>query len=462
MFNVFRHAKVDYWPYQEPLNELLTFAVSEPEKVFAPNEEANNFLRHPQLEKVHFYEYERLAEIIPEFFRKEFVYDQYFSFTTLELQELKNYLKMLIDSAPARPVIQECRSAGRVEELKQILGGIHLFLWRNPWDQWWSYKLGFDVHNLLIANASYPPPFMERIKNELQIPEFHNSEIFCEHKFFNKRWLNARGSYMLFFALWCHAMLEAYPKCDLAINIDSLSKKTDYRKNINLQLDQMGIKGLDFSGCHVPQAIYGKSDQDFFDEIETQVVSIFLDSGYSNESIKGITRLRHLHQTSFSDSDQKNTVVRDALRARELARSFETEASSEMRSLREAKLKIDALNDELQSIYNSRFWRVTKAFRNLASFFKWLVGINKHLISIIIIKIISFALRTPRIKNNALLWISKWNRLLQYAQARGLVKIVNCGSKTFVRIVERIPEKIETKDEKRVYNSIIFQKRNRK
>ena len=222
IFNVFRRSPSGYWCYQEPLNEYLLCSANSPDKLLDDLFSLSSYLRHPELDKPYFFEFNHLASEIGRLFHKKFCYDQYFLSETDDVTDLKAYISMLIQGAKGRPVFQFCRSSGRVKNLKAEYAGTHIFLWRNPWDQWWSYKKDsyFDNANLLIANAPTATAFIAKVRDELGINGFHRSDIQSEVEYFNRHPLDASGSYMLFYALWCHAMLEARPSCDILVNID--------------------------------------------------------------------------------------------------------------------------------------------------------------------------------------------------------------------------------------------------
>lgn len=382
IFNVFRNSGAGYWCYQEPLNEHLLFATDAPEKLLETHKQTSSHLRHPALKKPYFDEFFPLAEIIGNLFRKEFSYDEYFLSEKNADTDLITYFSALIDGAMGRPVFQCCRTAGRVAPLKSGCSGIHLFLWRNPWDQWWSYKLDiyFDKSNLLIANSPSAPAFIQKLRKDLEIETFHSSDFWIENEYIGRQRLDASGSYMLFYALWCHSMLEGRPHCDAMINIDRLSVSDSYQAEIVASLSDMGINGIDFSDCATPIGFYSKKDIDFFQRIEDQIHDLLLCHGYSQNQLDEILLLRR--EYSVSPNEIKNVelaVIRDAERARELARRYETELAKGCDIARDLQVKIQQVTERLQiaeeraqqtqsqltTVYNSRSWRITSPLRIL-------------------------------------------------------------------------------------------------
>ena len=328
MFNVFRRSTYGYWCYQEPLNEHLLYAASEPERLLEYDIDNQQYLRHPEMSKPYFYEFHTIADEVGKHFHKELSYDQYFSSENKDSTSLENYFTVLLKGSQGRPLFQCCRTAGRVERLKSEFNGAHIFLWRNPWDQWWSYKVDafFDRTNLLIANSVSAPMFIKKLCDDLSFETIHSSDFWTECTHMSKQRLDAAKSYMLFYALWCHAMLEARPHCDVIINIDQLSTNKSYREEILVNMTNLGIKELDYSDCGIPVGVYGKKDTDFFNIIEVQVHDLLLDNGYSKKNLDEVLMLRH--EFSIARDEIKNAekcIERSAEQARYLALRNETE-----------------------------------------------------------------------------------------------------------------------------------------
>lgn len=335
LFNVFRRSDSGFWCYQEPLNEKLLIKASQPNGFKTRVDGIQELLRHPELDKAYTYEFHVVADEFTKLFREEFSYKQFFFDNSDNLKDIRDYFSALINGAKGRPVFQCCRTSGRVDGLKAAFDGIHIFLWRNPWDQWWSYKSDnyFSSRNMFIADANNLPAFLQSIKNELKIPAFTNTHPSVKHAYFTNRQLDSSGSYALFYALWCHAMLEAKPSCDLAISIDELSLSNSIRETAIKKLEQLGIKGIDFTDCLIPRASYGESDREFFASVEDHIHELLLANGYSTEQLNELTRLSEERIRSVADtSNPANSAIRDAMRAREYALRTENKLS-EMQSM---------------------------------------------------------------------------------------------------------------------------------
>jgi hypothetical protein len=286
-------------------------------------------LRHPLIASPYFLELYETWEHWRELVSKPIIYDEYFD--DIGSDQLIKYLTALITHAKGRPVIQECRTICRINAIKKKLGGFHLYLWRNPWDQWWSYKATdyFDTTSQLILNAPIHPEAITRLKKEIGFAEFHHDDISQEFSHFAMNRLSANNSYFIFYLLWCLGLLEGMANADLLLNIDALSDSPSYMEDIKKQLLDFNVTGIDFSDCSVPQTYYRDEDKAFFSVIEDRVHGILLLSGYSQEQLTRLQGLRHssepkLWASSLGDIPP-DQLLSNGVRAREIVLRHETE-----------------------------------------------------------------------------------------------------------------------------------------
>jgi hypothetical protein len=345
LFNVFRRSPAGYTCYQEPLNEFLLCARTEPEKLLAIHEAAARTYRHPKLDRPYFAEFHIVADEVGRLYRKEFAYDQYFAQSAEEVASLKEYFGMLCAAAKGSAVFQCCRSSGRLATAKQECGGTHIYLWRNPWDQWWSSKvdLAFDVNYLLVANARHPPAPLAELRRRLGIPEFHDPDIHREREFFFEHRLDARGSYALFFLLWCLAANSAASSADLVISIDELAASPDYQDAMRIQLAALGIHALDFSDCRVPRMAYGSADRSFFADVEAEVLELMRGHGIADECIETLRLMSRTAQGATPESVDQIDLV-DSQRQeilRTLARRQEDEIPNLLTALTQSRSLVE-------------------------------------------------------------------------------------------------------------------------
>lgn len=321
VFNVFRTSGKGFWCYQEPLHETVLTHKSNPKRLIEEDDSLLAALRHPDMSAPHFQEIYEVAEICLPNLSANMCYSGYF--TENSVNSGAPYLSSLIGSAKGRPLIEECRTASRIGVLKSLLGGTHIYLWRNPWDQWWSYKtLQYFAHaNQVILDSSEGPAPIKLLKDAISFVPSGKESITEQFEYFYQRPLPARESYLVFYVLWCIALKEGKTYADILLNIDSLSESVTYRQCILEQLQQHQIFDLDFSDCRSPSTVFDKSEIRFFEEIEMHASEILLAGGWSQADLDEVQSLRKRFAPSSqseSESTDPASALRDASRARQL------------------------------------------------------------------------------------------------------------------------------------------------
>lgn len=431
LFNVFRRAG-GYWCYQEPLHEVALYARDEPKVLLLDQgDEKRRLLRHPHIEKQYFQELHDVWPTWKDRLSQPAIYASYFAPLNVDIGI--EYWQALIDAAQGRPVFQECRTAGRMKEMREQLGGFHIYLWRNPWDQWWSYKVTpyFDVANLLIIHAPYVPLAVRALCTFLGFEPYVQEDIEKAFAHFSATPLTSEESYLIFYLLWCLAIQAGMQSAHLLLNIDRLSDSSVYREEIQAQLAKVGIDGIDFSDCQIPQGSYPEQDQEFFISLENKIHQLLQDGGWSYEELTLVQTLRQRFQPlNWSEPPQMKSGLYEmavqASRARTLARRFESnlagvtrewmvkvgEIEREARQVglkmqmaqekvqqveemvlraeerarraeeraqraeeraRQAEMKVKQSEVSLQNVYDSRSWRITSPLRRGSKSITWFV-----------------------------------------------------------------------------------------
>jgi len=351
LFNKFRESANGYWCYQEPLNEFFLHKIDRKDLVTYEKDKMNQ-LRHPNMEKPYFYEFYHIWDEIKDIFQKEFCYDTFFDVSGTE-NRILSYFTLLIKQAQGRPMIQCTRSYARAKYMAQNFDALNIFLWRNPWDQWWSYKINdyFDTINLLILNAKNTTLFFNKIKSEINFVEFHNENIFKEILFFRNQKITSKQSYLLFYANWCFSLIENLKWVDMDINIDKLSLSQTYKKNISADLEKFNHPGFEFSDCSVTQSIFTREDKNFFLEIENEVYGYFLQSGYSQQEINDIISLRkqmdpnYLKKSKSSGKNESNPISY----VRNVVFRLESELANKVTEIKNERISNQTTNEKIKS-----------------------------------------------------------------------------------------------------------------
>ncbi|TJW06551.1 MAG: hypothetical protein E5W82_27505 [Mesorhizobium sp.] len=346
---VTREGKPCYTCFQEPIHEIALYARHNPD-VLLTFEGSGSFqqaARHPHLEKPYFQELYDVHSAWKDVISPEIIYPGYFGGTAVSATSA--YLRAIIEAAPNRPIIQECRTPLRMALLKGQLGGSHVFLWRNPWDQWWSLKATdyFDTAHQLVLNAPGYPQVISILKDYIGFESYEESSISAQFSFYGLRRPSAEASYLTYFTLYMLAMLEAGRAADFSINIDQLSSSPDYRAKILEKFKSCRIKGVNFSDCSVAQAPYDKRDAAFFEPLERRVLKWLKETGHEPAQIALVQRLREESAPSFGSRPKIKRFSVEIGRLRDvLIRTENREAAT----LRDLNAKVAAQQAELTSL----------------------------------------------------------------------------------------------------------------
>lgn len=294
--NTFRRTPGN-WCYQEPFHEHLRFIDEDPARLLAVHAEGEQ-LRHPRMENPYFWEFHEVGPELRRLFRKEFSYDAWFAAPgdpSFEPQRV--YLETLVRVARGRPVFKCCRTAGRVAAIRDALGGMHVHLWRNPWDQWWSYKNSdyFDATTALILNAWAVPAVLLEIRDACRIATWHDSDVEREAIRAMAHRLPPEEAYLAFYALWLYAFIATEDAAQLSVSIDALSSSSSYREAVLQAFAEHNIGGLDFSDCSVPQSVFQERERHAFAAAEERVHDIFRRHGYAAQVLAAVAEARQRH-----------------------------------------------------------------------------------------------------------------------------------------------------------------------
>jgi len=457
-FNVFRRSARGYWCYQEPLNDLVLWSQGNKEKLLEFHENTSNTLRHPHLDRPYFWELHEVADQCLPKLKKKHIYDAYFPEGQEDVGQV--FFESLIRAAKAIPMIQECRTSMRIQALKNKLGGRHLYLWRNPWDQWWSYKVSyyFDLTNQLFINGKNYPEVISRLRREIGFHEFHNDDLQAQFDWFARHRLSPDKNYMLFYTLWLLGLQHGMMHADALISIDRLSREPGYGQRMKAMLEERGLIGLDLTDCQIPQACYGREDKAFFREIEEKVHDLFLCSGGFREELDDLLHLRHsCEPETWTDSGAYVNgldLIRDAERARTVVQRIEerevavqvaaskyiesTVAAAEARVQQaearvqqaearvqqaearghRAEAKVQETEVHIAALLNSTSWRITRPLRGIRRVLRgdlWpIVAIKNSLkrrLKNVIVVMIAFVRRRPFISRLAFRCLNYMPRL---------------------------------------------------
>ena len=286
LFDRFRHATSPYWCYQEPYHEATMWLQTHPDDLLGFDHRTSAALRHPVLDRPYFAEVHALREHVAPLFHKGISFDSLFD--TSSCLTFHAYTRALIEFAPQRPLLQCCRSFGRVRQIRSEHGGIHIHLWREPREQWWSYQIQdyFDITSLAILQANSLPVPLQRVADRIGFRHERRSTFEEDYTSLLRFPIDAAGRYMAFYALWLYSQWSNFELADCNISLDALAGEPAALQACMGRLQELGVDGVDLSACAVPHSQLGPADDSFFDLIEQEVRQLFLDSGYAGEGME--------------------------------------------------------------------------------------------------------------------------------------------------------------------------------
>jgi precorrin-2 methylase len=322
MFEVFRRLGSQYTCFQEPLHEIALHAKTDTAILDDPQDSQKaNVLRHPPLSRSYFSELFEVADACLPHLQERGIYDGYFGTDTRPRGI--DYWQSLIGQAAARPVIQECRSAGRIEGIKHQLGGHHVYLWRNPWDQWWSYQVSpyFDLTTQLIFNASSRPPLVQLVSEHIGFQPLPVGPLDVAYDHFSRRLLSPDHAYQAFYTLWLLGLHQGCKHADQLVNIDQLSANATARRHAVAALERVGVSGLSLDDCHSPVSSFTDKEQARFNELEQDIHQLWIKAGLPESDLQRLLTLRQKAAPErHALAGQEVTLANELSRYRDLLR----------------------------------------------------------------------------------------------------------------------------------------------
>ncbi|MEH0742557.1 hypothetical protein H4F05_13670 [Vibrio cholerae] len=405
VFNQFRNSNSPYWCYQEPLHEKAIFAKSDFRILLESDDSTAKLLRHPELNRPYFWELFEVAPTCLKYIDEASPYKSFFR----EDEATIDYFTSLVEESKARPVIQECRTSARIDVLKRRMGGEHIYLWRNPWDQWWSYKVldYFDTANQVILNADDVPLTIDLLRKKIRFKTYQAENLNDEFFWYKRNKLSFDESYLAFYVLWLLSLIEAMQFADLLINMDTLSSNDSYTKKIELDLVSCGISGIEFGNCNSPFFHFHRSEIERFRKIEEVAHSLFIDSGVDAVILQRALDEKERHSISFEEENcNSQSWINESFKARKIAERYHeecleikaigdgfinhisSELNHEITKLREEAIAKDLLienykntlkeeslirneyKDKYELVVQSRLWKLTEPIRQITTFLR--------------------------------------------------------------------------------------------
>lgn len=293
IYHAFKRAGTQFFCYYEPIHELVLESMTNKQLLLSFGDADTDALRHPRLENTYLYEMWLTYDAWKAHAKKSIIYENFFDKND---EDFRTFIKAVNIAATARPFIQDCRTSFRIPSVRKAINGTHIYLWRNPWDQFASYGISnyFHTANLVIMNAKRPPLFIERIKSLMNFSQFNGDDIASEFHFYSRLNIEPNQRYLIFYALWLSGLIEGVRHADFCLSIDGLSNKhaTTYSADIVSLLNSHGIDGVTFEDCAIPTYAISLAEQKVFQKIESDIHHLLESTGYLAGEITDALALR--------------------------------------------------------------------------------------------------------------------------------------------------------------------------
>ena len=356
-----------YYPYHEPFHEIMKNLTNSWSDVTGRTDQIRGALRHNFLAGGYFDEYSRLLPYLKKSFDERFSYEYFFLDHRTVAQDLSAYIETLIKGAPRPPVLQCTRTIGRVQWLKLNFKSKHVFLIRNPWDQWYSYKVDEYIASTPRIILSQPdlPKVLADVLSFRNVPPSRGSTIEEKLAFTYTHPLPPETDYALFFALWVYAFVMGKRHCDVTLDMDLICEDTTHRTTAIQELAAIGLEGIDFSDANLPAAVFEPKERSFYEIIEDQVLEVFRNHSFGTDEISEVEAyLDRRRKETFSGiiaAKSSGLILNDAARLRDVLLRGERHRASitigltEALNVREAEITAAKLygsqkQEEIQSL----------------------------------------------------------------------------------------------------------------
>ncbi len=312
----------EYHIYHEPFHEVIAQLPSSWSSLIARTDEMKSFLRHGFLADGYFSEYSELLADIELKYDEKFSYGCFFLNAGDNAPELKNYIDMLRSGASKRPVLQCTRTIGRIAWMKYNYDSNHVFLLRNPWTQWYSYKVDSYIANtprLIYSQCNVPPPLKEVFELSGGRPLI-GARLKEQILHGISQPLDSNQDYMLFFGLWLYSFVCGHEYSDVFVDMDAICESEAQRARCVEELDSIGVHGVDFSDVSLHKVIFDERELPRFMGIEADVMQVFKRHGLAiDRACKYLEKMRDsFFLSNKTASIPGSEILEDAYRMREL------------------------------------------------------------------------------------------------------------------------------------------------
>ena len=380
--------------YHEPMHEVIASLPNSWSELSGRKDQLKSTLRHGFLIGGYFDEFSHLLPSIKKTFDPKFSFDYYFMEAGGSAPDLKAYIDLLVGGAPKPPVLQCTRTSGRIAWLKENYKSNHVFLLRNPWDQWYSYKVDLYIATtprIIYSQSNLPEVLGAVFEASGALPLIGcdtQEKLVCGFKCPP----TPDQDYFLFFGLWLYSFVCGERDCDAVIDMDELSTSAEYQANCIASLEKLGIQSIDFSDARLHRTVFDEREQPGFRIVEDQVLEIYRQHGMPIGSAHEY--LEAARKKAFVSSKKLEAVASEVLEDAHRMRGLLAERDGQIASLSQAVTERDgqiaslsqavterdgqiaslsqAVTEReitIQALQQSNSWKITAPLRKVSAMF---------------------------------------------------------------------------------------------
>ncbi|MGC5704160.1 glycosyltransferase [Pseudomonas sp. NFXW11] len=372
--------------YHEPMHEMIETLHESWEALADRRDELKSILRHGFLVGGYFDEFSHLLPEIKKTFDSSLSFGSYFIGQDDSDSKLKAYIDLLLEGALNAPVLQCTRTVGRIGWLRKNYDSRHVFLLRNPWCQWYSYKSDpyISVTPRLIYSQERIPAVLSDVLNVRGILPLKGDSVQAKVAFAFENPISPADDYFLFFAIWLHSFLSGTQESEVVIDMDALNSNVTYREQTINNLAGVGITSVDFSDVNLHRIVFSLRELATYSVIEDQVIEIFRRHEYSAEVLAKVSGYLAIERrvTFISDkalSEPASGVLEDAYRMREALFARDEQSSKLIARLNLALNQGNLQVDMLSQFVTERDLEIQRLSQTVAERDLKIIGFNEAL-----------------------------------------------------------------------------------
>lgn len=275
--------------FYEPLHQEYVSMSTRKPSPWDFSEDLSEHMHFPPLDKSLTHEYGSLLTLdsvgLP-LFKKSFSFDEYC--LTGDNPDLKSYLDSLIENAGDKiPVLQFNRTPLRIRWFRRAYPeAVHIYLVRNPHDQFQSYVHMmhdkaldiFLVMDILTAGKNQEFGFFPYLAARVPLVKFDSREFADEYLVYKalNRCYSDWERYVIFYFMWFYSLFENAQAADFIVDMDALTRDPGYRGDVHERLKKAGIEGIDLSEASIQTYQEYVLEESELQEIERGVQAMIL------------------------------------------------------------------------------------------------------------------------------------------------------------------------------------------